>query len=61
MQTCFFSKEKLSKGTLRNFQSLCLQTESLGLSPNEDDELVDLILEKESEIKYETKSMEIDA
>lgn len=26
METCFFNKEKLSKGTLRNFQSLCTMT-----------------------------------
>ena len=50
MQTCFFNKDKLSKGTLRNFQSLCQTTAALGLVPNEDDDLSDLVLEKENEL-----------
>ena len=44
MQTCFLNKDKLSKGTLRNFQSLCSATAALELVPNEDDDLSDLFL-----------------
>jgi hypothetical protein len=61
MQTSIFSKDKLSKGTLRNFQSLCSLTSTLGIVPTEDENLVDLILEKENELQYETKAKDLEA
>ena len=46
MQTCFISRDKLSKGTSRNFQFLCQIITAFELKPHENDVITELVQEK---------------
>ena len=53
MQTCFIPKDKLSKGTSRNFQSLSQIITAFELKPHVNDDISGLVQEKYLESKYE--------
>ena len=53
MQTCFIPKDKLSKGTSRNFQSLSQIITAFELKPHVNDDIYGLVQDKYFELKYD--------